>query len=157
LFWGSDTSVDRSSPVLRSSSKTPKRTWPEGRVGIRIVHRNELRDSTNGTRDCRTHSGPALRGRQVDFFKKRVIARVAAPTYAIRNCRTKCIKLARRISLRINNFQPSLRFHRKVTAVPFTTCSPLAINRRTLGVFQQTILGSRHARGPHVQIDCHHR
>src|SRR5258707_15324729 len=39
LLLRSGASIDRSSPVLRSSSKAPNTTRPEGRVCIGTVHR----------------------------------------------------------------------------------------------------------------------
>jgi hypothetical protein len=59
------------------------------------------------------------------------------------------------MSLRINNFLISLSFHRKVIAVPFTPIRHCGKQAR-IGVIDQTKWGWRHARGPDVQIDCHH-
>src|SRR5258708_33014520 len=46
LLLGSGASIDRSSPVLRSSSKVPNRTRPEGRVCMGAVHRHRVRNCT---------------------------------------------------------------------------------------------------------------
>ena len=67
----------------------------------------------------------------------------------------RCLHVARRISLRISNFLLSLPFHRKVTPVPFTPVRPCG-KQVSIGVIDQRILGSRHAREPEVQDDCHH-
>jgi hypothetical protein len=65
-----------------------------------------------------------------------------------RNCRIKCIKAARIISLIINNFLISLIFHRKVTALLFRPdrhCDKQA----GIGVIDQTMLILRHAGARH--------
>ena len=59
---------------------------------------------------------------------------------------TKCIKVARLIYLIINNFLIPLRFHRKISDVPFTRVR--GYGRQTnMGVTDQTICSSRHAMG----------
>jgi hypothetical protein len=65
-----------------------------------------------------------------------------------RICRTECIKVVRRISLRINNFLISPSFHRKITALPFTPIRYCG-TQAGVGAIDQTILILRHAGARH--------
>jgi CheY-like chemotaxis protein len=76
--------------------------------------------------------------------------RVRNCTNAIRNKAESSTKAARHISLRLNDFLTSLLFHRKITAVPFTSLRGYGKQRKIAvmdHVMDQTMRNSQHARG----------